>query len=76
MNSLSPDQAADLWLRQLFRAQAAADGCIVRRKLRDVDRVVGRDRLRAELQRRGFHAIENAGQVVIFCNREPIRPFD
>jgi hypothetical protein len=27
----------------------------------------------AELHRRGFRAIENAGQMVIFCNNEPVR---
>jgi len=26
-----------------------------------------------ELHRRGFRAVENAGQMVIFCNREPVR---
>ncbi|HBR38278.1 MAG TPA: N-(5'-phosphoribosyl)anthranilate isomerase, partial [Sulfitobacter pontiacus] len=26
-----------------------------------------------ELLRRGYHAVENAGQLVIFCNQEPIR---
>jgi len=25
------------------------------------------------MQRRGFAVIENAGQFVIFCNREPVR---
>lgn len=63
----------DLWLRQLFSAQSARDGGIVRRKVRDVERIVGRPLFERELRRRGFRAVENAGQFVIFCNREPVR---
>lgn len=63
----------DLWLRQLFGAQAARDGGVVRRKVRDVERIVGRDAFERELRRRGFRAVENSGQFVIFCNRAPVR---
>lgn len=59
------------WQRQLFIAQAAAAGRIVRRKARDLERIIGRERFAAELRRRGFRAVEDAGQFVIFCNREP-----
>lgn len=65
--------SSEQWFEHLFSSEAARDGHIVRRKLRDVDRYVGRDRLKTELARRGFHAVENAGQIVIFCNQEPIR---
>ena len=61
------------WLRTVFSARAAAGGGVVRRQTRDIDRIVGRDRFLAELRRRGFHAVENGGQTVIFCNREPLR---
>jgi len=63
----------EIWMAQIFAARAARDGGVVRRKVRDVERVVGRDRFEAELARRGFRAVENAGQFVIFCNREPLR---
>ena len=59
-------------IRQMFLAQAAADGGIVRRKVRDVERIVGRQRFAEELRRRGYRAVENAGQFVIFCNQEPV----
>ena len=61
------------WLRQVFSSQAARDGGVVRRKSRDVERLIGRDAFEAELRRRGYRAIENAGQYVIFCNSEEIR---
>ncbi|MEO0830868.1 MAG: hypothetical protein AAFY03_10470 [Pseudomonadota bacterium] len=46
---------------------------MIRRKSRDIDRLIGRDVFVRELQRRGYRAVENAGQIVIFCNSEPVR---
>ena len=66
-------QTAEQWIRHLLRAKAALDGGVVRRKVRDMERVVGRDRFLAEMARRGFTVVENAGQVIVFCNREPVR---
>ncbi|MFP4275111.1 MAG: N-(5'-phosphoribosyl)anthranilate isomerase [Paracoccaceae bacterium] len=73
MTELPPCLPADLWMRQIFDAKAARAGGIVRRSARDVDRIVGRPRFAAELRRRGYHAVENAGQIVIFCNAEELR---
>ncbi len=63
---------ADIWMRQIFNAKAARDGTSVRRSLHDVDRIVGRTRFLREITRRGYHAVENAGQVIIFCNNQPV----
>ena len=63
----------DRWLYQLFSSRAACNGGIVRRSVRDVERIVGRARFRYELQRRGFRAVENAGQFVIFCDCASVR---
>ena len=65
--------SAEQWLAKLFSSRAARDGRVIRRQLRDIDRYVGRRKFKAELARRGYHAVENAGQMVIFCNQEPIR---
>ena len=46
----------EIWFRHLFSAQAALDGGVVRRKTRDMERIVGRDLFVAELQRRGYSA--------------------
>ncbi len=73
MTALPAFLAPDLWLRQIFTSRAAIDGGIVRRQVRDVERIVGRARFEAEVRRRGFRAVENAGQYVIFCNRGPVR---
>lgn len=63
----------DFWMQQIFDAKAARAGTTVRRKLRDVEREIGLDCLLVELERRGYHAVENCGQVVIFCNNAPVR---
>jgi hypothetical protein len=73
MTEMSAYPSADHWISHLFSSQAAREGGVIRRKLRDVERFVGRDAFLAEMKRRGFPVIENAGQFVIFCNREPIR---
>ncbi|MEL7116202.1 MAG: N-(5'-phosphoribosyl)anthranilate isomerase [Pseudomonadota bacterium] len=67
---------ADTWLIHVFLAKASASGGVVRRKARDVERIVGWRRFRHELKRRGFSAIRNGGQVVIFCNTEPLERLD
>ena len=64
---------ADHWLIHLFSSQAAREGGVVRRKLRDIERFVGRQEFLDEMSRRGYSVVENAGQFVIFCNREPVR---
>lgn len=71
LTRIAPD--ADRWIVQLFSARAVAEGGIIRRSIADVDRLIGRDRLLHEVRRRGYRLVENAGQFVIFCNRDPIR---
>lgn len=58
--------------RRLFTSKAAMTGAVVRRQVRDVERYVGRTAFLAEMSRRGYSVIENAGQFVVFCNREPL----
>ena len=43
------------------------------RKARDIERFAGMERFMREIDRRGYHVAENAGQFIIFCNRAPIR---
>ena len=73
MTTLPAVITPERWIVQLFSARAVAEGGIVRRSLADVERLVGRERFLSEIRRRGFRAVENAGQIVIFCNREDVR---
>ena len=63
----------EIWMLQLFTAKTAREGGIVRRQIQDVERIVGRANFERELRRRGYHAVENAGQYVVFCNNEAVR---
>jgi hypothetical protein len=65
---ISPEK----WIVHLFSARSVAEGGTVRRKVADVERLVGRDRFLHEVSRRGFRVVENAGQFIVFCNREPV----
>jgi len=67
-----PSISAERWTLQMFSARAAAGGGIVRRKTSDVERILGRIRFLREVEKRGYHVIENAGQFVIFCNQETL----
>jgi hypothetical protein len=69
MPPLTPQQ----FFAELFGSKAARHGEVIRRKVRDVERYIGRDVFLAEAGRRGFPVVENAGQFVIFCNNEAIR---
>ncbi len=62
----------DRWIVQIFSARLVAEGGIVRRKVADVERLVGRDRFLREVQRRGYRAIENNGHFVVFCINAPV----
>jgi hypothetical protein len=66
---LSPEA----WLYDLFASKAVQEGGVIRRKARDVERFVGMEFFMQEIHRRGFQVAENSGQIIIFCNRAPVR---
>lgn len=61
------------WLDQVFRAKTAAQGGVLRRRIADVEREVGRAEFELEVRRRGFRLIECGGHFVVICTRDPIR---
>ena len=72
MQTLPVPVTPDRWIVQLFSAKSVAEGGIIHRKVADVERLIGRPRFLHEVRRRGFHAIENAGQFIVFCNQDPV----
>lgn len=62
-----------LWLDQLFSSNEANRGGVVKRQIRDVERLVGRKAFVAAVEKRGFQAVENGNHFVVFCNEYPIR---
>ncbi|MFV1593018.1 N-(5'-phosphoribosyl)anthranilate isomerase [Phaeobacter sp. JH20_36] len=63
----------DSWLLRLFQSQATARGGVIRRQNRDIDRLLGWERFRRELKRRGVHAVENVSRVILFCHQDALR---
>ncbi|SNR34729.1 hypothetical protein SAMN06265370_102299 [Puniceibacterium sediminis] len=61
------------WMNRIFSARAAQTGGVVRRKMRDVHREIGRDVFIAEVQRRGFHLIACGDQYVVICHEGHMR---
>jgi hypothetical protein len=60
------------WMRQMFATRTALDGGVVRRKVSDVERLVGRDAFLAAMKKRGYRVVENAGHFVVFCNSDDV----
>ena len=69
-----PPLSPEGYILDIFSSKAARAGGVIRRRSRDIDRLVGREAFLAELHRRGYRAVENAGQIIVFCNTEPVRP--
>ena len=72
MQNRNSPLSPEVWLNDLFTCKAVQQGGVIRRKRRDVERFVGMDTFLREVNRRGFHVAENAGQLLIFCNRAPL----
>ena len=64
---------ADEHLAILFSAKAVGRGGVVRRQRDWVDDNIGRERLIADVRRRGFGLIEVGAQYVVICAEKPMR---
>lgn len=60
MQNRNSPLSPEVWLHDLFTSKAVQEGAGMASFLREIDR-------------RGYQAIENSGQILIFCNRAPIR---
>jgi len=72
MKDLPATISPERWLTHFFSARSAAEGGTARRKVSDVERLIGRDRFLNEVHRRGFRVVESSGQFIVLCNREPV----
>lgn len=56
------------YLRNIFRADAAKNGGIVRRSVDDVQKYASHKYLVEAVTEKGFHLLETGDQYVIICN--------
>lgn len=73
MSSPPVNLAPEKWIATIFSAKAVANGGVVRRAVAWVEREVGRERMVAEVRRRGYHMIESGGQFIVICNGGGVR---
>ena len=73
MTDLIPPQSPDHWLSAAFTSNTATSGGVIKRRISDIDRIVGRDRFLGEVRARGFQAVENGDNLIVFCNAQPVR---
>ncbi|MEL6958199.1 MAG: N-(5'-phosphoribosyl)anthranilate isomerase [Pseudomonadota bacterium] len=66
---LSPEAGTE----HVFSSASARHGGVVKRAIRDVERLAGYEYFMSEGERRGFQAVRNGKHFVIFCNQLPIR---
>jgi hypothetical protein len=72
MKDLAETISPERWITHLFSARSAAEGGAVRRKVADIQRLIGNERFLQEVHRRGFRSVQNARQFVVSCNRAPV----
>jgi hypothetical protein len=68
-NKIDPD----VWMHGVFSSRDASRGGVFKCQVRDVERIVGRDAFLAEVERRGWQALENGRHFIVCCNAQPIR---
>lgn len=69
----TPKTSAELWLDRTFSCKTALSGGVIKRSVSEVQSYIGRERFLSEIKKRGFQAVENGDDMVIFCNRNPVR---
>jgi hypothetical protein len=60
------------YVREIFEADAAVNGGVLRRRVVDVDAHAAREELEMEVKRRNFHLLRSGDHYVILCVSEPI----
>ena len=73
MTALPKHQTPEKWLNQRLTSGEAQKGGVIKRQIRDVERLVGYDAFIPAVHARGFQAVRNGRHYVVFCNDQPIR---
>ncbi|WP_341861516.1 N-(5'-phosphoribosyl)anthranilate isomerase [Gymnodinialimonas sp. 57CJ19] len=63
---------SETWIEQTFDCPGVHNGGLFRISVKAVKRGAGMERFKQELDRRKFRALENDGNIVVFCNTLPV----
>lgn len=72
MRELQLPISSQEWMRQMFATKTALDGGVIRRKVSEVERLVGRDAFLRAMKTRGYRVVEDAGHFITFCNSDDV----
>lgn len=61
------------WVEQLFKAQAAQNGGVIRRKRKSVEQFASVAELEAAVKKRNFHLVEVGDQLIVLCNKGQLK---
>ena len=64
MSFLPEHLTPEIWLEQLLSSGEARKGGVVKRQIRDVERLVGRDAFLAEAEERGATIVDGLGMLL------------
>lgn len=73
MTGLPDHLTPEKWLAQMLGSGEARKGGVVKRQIRDVERLVGYEMFINAVHTRGFQAVRNGRHYIVFCNNQPIR---
>lgn len=72
MTSLPDYLTPEIWLDNVFAAAQARRGGVLKRQVRDVERICGLDLFLSEARKRGFQILRNGRHFIIICNAAPV----
>lgn len=67
------EKSTNSWIEQIFRAEEAHTGGVVRREKKWVEHFKAFDALKCAVAARGWHLIELTDQYVVICDPSPMR---
>lgn len=70
-DAIKPDDPA-AWIEQAFDNPGVRNGGIFRTSVQAVETGIGMEMFVKEITRRNYRALENAGHIIVFCNKKPV----
>ncbi|MCF6445628.1 N-(5'-phosphoribosyl)anthranilate isomerase [Nereida sp. MMG025] len=63
----------EIWLADFFNSKEALSGGVIKRQIRDVERLVGRAHFLDQARRRGYQVVESGRHFVVFCHQHDLK---
>lgn len=67
-----PATDPEAWIEQAFDNPGVRNRSVFRTSVKAVNTGAGMEMFIREVTERGYRALENAGVIIVFCNRDPV----